>query len=540
MTSTRVRAVTRLLLPLPVGLGLTALAAAPALAAGPTLVNSGGVARLSATAGMSMGLYTDAGQVVFSINSGDFASVAGCTERFAGDNGAYTCPGVRRIVINGSPAADFLTVDTVTVPMEVHGGGGDDSLSGGDGNDKIYGDAGEDWLNGYGGFDTIDGGAGDDPFVNGGAGNDTLTGGDGEDTVIGETGNDRVSGGDDDDQLYGDDKSGAYKDADGNDVLNGDAGADTLVPEGGRDVVNGGTGTDKASYLGYHDDGEIFRIALDGLGNDGEAGEGDNVGPNGDVENATAPDLVDFQSLTMTGNDGPNQLVAELDDGVVTIDGGAGNDEIRGSGSNGTTTLRGGDGDDRITGSSANETLLGGPGADTVFAGGGNDKVDGQTGADQVFGGSGNDNIQAVDNTADTISCGEDADIARVDTGDVVAVDVVSICESLTKVAPAKPNVVVPTTAEYQLDATGGATFSLTNNSRFPVTAAATASTTKVVGSGQATLAAQAGGTLRVQLNADGLATVERRGSMRASVTFVLTGNGQTTTVKRVVTFLKH
>ncbi|KAA1416850.1 calcium-binding protein [Nocardioides humilatus] len=524
------------------GVGLVATGPAAHAAAGPTLTRSGGL--FTVTVGtvplnfiVSPSSNTP-GNLTFG-NAGWTSAPAGCVFLYGGTT-YLDCAGVVKIVVHGGSGDDYASAaDGIVVPLEVHAGDGDDDINGGGGNDKIYGDGGRDYVSGDSGVDRVEGGAGDDYQVRGDGGNDTLLGDAGNDRVMGGDGNDTVSGGIGNDEVYGDSGSSSYSLTDGNDIVNGDAGNDTLWAQGGRDVVNGGDGVDMASYVGYRENDTSFKIALDNLANDGPAGEKDNIGPLGDVENATAPDLRDFGSLTMTGNDGPNFLRVEFADGPVVVDGGGGNDVIQGSGSDGVTILRGGDGADDVTGSSADEKIYGGAGNDELNGGSGNDAIDGQEGSDQVFGGNGNDTIQAVDNTVDTISCGQDADIARVDTGDVVAVDALSICESLTKVQPAKPNVVVPTTADYQLDANGVGTFNLTNNSRFPVTVSATATTTKVVGTGGVTLASQAAGNLLLQLNADGKAVVAARGSLRCSVTFTLTGNGQTTQVKRVVTFLE-
>lgn len=541
MTSPRTRALVRAMLAVPVGLGLTALVAPPAHAAGPTLSNSGGILRISATSALDLYVTTTwtAGEIQVSNSTGAFGSATGtCTQGY--NASSYVCTGVNKIVVVGSTAADEVLALSSPVPMEVRGGAGDDDIATGDSDDLVFGDAGEDVIGAYGGNDTVDGGAGDDWQIRGDAGNDTVRGGSGNDHVMGNEGDDDVSGGDGHDDVDGDSGSNYWYDTDGNDTLRGDGGNDELGPQGGTDVVHGGTGIDTVSYENFSEDGEIFKIALDNLANDGPSGQKDNVGPAGDVENAVAPWLTDFSSLTMLGNAAANRLEVSFAGGPVVIDGGAGNDVIWSDGSDGTTTVRGGDGDDQINGSSTNEKLYGGPGGDEIHGGGGNDVIDGQAGPDQVFGEGGNDNIQAVDNEVDTISCGEDADIARVDTGDVVAFDGVSICESLTKVQPAKPNVTVPTTAEYRLNANGVATFSLTNNSAFSVLVEATANTTTPVGSGRVTLAARTAGKLYLRLTPEALAVVERRGSMRASVTFVSTGNGQTTQVKRVVTFLKN
>ena len=522
------------------------IATAPAAhaATGPTLTRAGGVFTVTAgTAALDVFISPSSstpGNMTFSDNAWTSAP-AGCVFLYGGTS-YLDCTGVTKIVVNGGSGADYVSLgDGVVVPSEIHGGLGDDDLHGGDGNDKMYGDGGRDYLLAGPGVDRVEGGAADDYQVRGDEGNDTVLGDDGNDRVMGGPGRDSVSGGVGNDFVYGDCGCVYYEDDDGNDTLNGDAGDDTLYPAGGKDVVNGGAGVDTATYEGFQGVGVTVRMSLDDLANDGPAGEADNIGPLGDVENLTAPDYYQMGPIVLTGNDGPNVIDGGYSRSSAVIDGRGGDDEIVStSGQDDAVTVRGGDGDDVIHGSYTDEALYGGAGDDEVDGSSGNDKIDPGPGADQVFGGSGNDDIQAVDNEVDTVSCGSDADIARVDTGDVVAVDATSICESLTKVQPAKPNVVVPTTAEYQLDANGAATFSLTNNSAFPVSVAAAANTTKPVGSGSKTLPARTGGSLLLQLNADGLTTVNSRGTLRCSVTFTLTGNGQTTTVKRVVTFLKH
>lgn len=71
--------------------------------------------------------------------------------------------------------------------MEIHGYGGNDSLTGNVGDDILHGDAGNDSLYGNGGNDTLYGGDGNDA-LDGGHGNDGLYGGSGNDTVYGNGG----------------------------------------------------------------------------------------------------------------------------------------------------------------------------------------------------------------------------------------------------------------------------------------------------------------------------------------------------------------
>jgi hypothetical protein len=98
------------------------------------------------------------------------------------------------IYVSARDGNDSVTLDyrdaqgnryTVEVGAEIHGGCGNDTLTGGDGRDDIYGDAGD---------DVIDGAAGDD-WLHGGTGNDVVYGSEGDDFVSGNGGLDRLVGG---------------------------------------------------------------------------------------------------------------------------------------------------------------------------------------------------------------------------------------------------------------------------------------------------------------------------------------------------------
>lgn len=535
----------RTVLALPLALASTALVVttgSPAHAvAGPTLTNVGGVVRV--TSGTDpLDLYLNEpdehGAGWFRLTTYvDFASMSGCVY-LGGTDYIVECE-ADRVVITGSAGVDEVLALSAPVPLEVHGGAGDDEIAGGSGADLLYGDGGKDAIGGYGGDDTVDGGDGDDWQLRGDDGNDVVTGGAGDDSVMGSAGDDTVSGGDDDDAVYGDSGSGYHDASDGDDTINGDGGDDELRPAGGTDVVNGGPGEDLASYDGLQEDGVTVEISLDRIANDGPEGQNDNVGPAGDVENVKSPEWFGLDEVVLTGDAGPNVLDATFTDAAVSVDGLGGDDEIWAWGEDDATELRGGDGNDEFH-PSGDTVILGGAGNDEINGSGGNEQIDGGPGADQILAGPGNDVIESADGTVDTVSCGTDADIARVDANDVVAIDVVNLCESLTKVQPPKPDVTVPTKSRYRLNAKGVATFALTNNSSFTVNAAATAKTTKPVGSGQAALAADSAGKVGLKLTRAALRTVKRKGSLRATVTFVLKGNGQTTNVTRTVKFLKH
>jgi Ca2+-binding RTX toxin-like protein len=237
------------------------------------------------------------------------------------------------------------------------GGGADDTLEGGSGNDTMMGGDGRDRLLGVAGDDALVGGSGDDQ-LSGGGGSDALTGEDGNDTLAGGAGIDTLDGGPGDDRLNGGDVG--LVGGDGADELNGGPGADVLLGGPGSDRLDGGLGPDQINgeagrdTLTYEDRINRVAVSLNGRPDDGEGGEGDNVG-----------------------------------DDVEVVLGGTVGDDLVGNGS-------------------AN-TLEGGPGEDLVS---------GKAGADRLLGGDGPDVIWARDGDRDRVNCGDDGDLAVVDRGD--------------------------------------------------------------------------------------------------------------------------
>ncbi|MEU7838597.1 MULTISPECIES: calcium-binding protein [unclassified Nonomuraea] len=176
-------------------------------------------------------------------------------------------------------------------------------LYGGSGNDVIYGGPGVQWING--------GLSPDDLATNRGkpdTGNDQLFGGcaqecaDGGDLLEGSDGNDSLTGGP------------------GNDDLRGGVGVDTYAGGSGQDVVS------------YAEKGEPVKASLNGVADDGIAGEQENI-PN-DVEDIFGG----YKADVLVGNDGDN-----------TLNGGpGGGDVIYGHG--GQDYLYGGSGVDKLYG----------------------------------------------------------------------------------------------------------------------------------------------------------------------------------------------
>jgi Ca2+-binding RTX toxin-like protein len=132
---------------------------------------------------------------------------------------------------------------TVTLPVVMYGGYGNDRLASGSGNDWLFGEAGND-------------------TAVGGVGNDVLLGGFGNDRLIGAWGNDNVVGQEDNDMLFGSydaltpvapppaDQSDydTLSGNEGNDDLYGGPSADWLYGDAGNDGLFGGvTATDNLS-----------------------------------------------------------------------------------------------------------------------------------------------------------------------------------------------------------------------------------------------------------------------------------------------------
>ncbi|MGW0810744.1 calcium-binding protein [Nonomuraea sp. NPDC002799] len=150
----------------------------------------------------------------------------------------------------------------------------------------------------------------------GDAGADTLRGGSGTDQFFGGVGNDTTAG------------NG------GNDIYNAD------LPVDGADVFAGGPGVDTAAY---NNRTAALTITLNGVANDGAAGEGDNL--MSDVENVFAGSGSDV----VTGNGVANEIRA-----------GQGADTITGLGGNDTLNA--------VDGAGGNDSLNAGTGTDTCFS----------------------------------------------------------------------------------------------------------------------------------------------------------------------------
>jgi Ca2+-binding RTX toxin-like protein len=394
----------------------------------------------------------DAGTYTFTDPGATITPGLGCDPSPPGSVATCSAVGVTDLEIRLSDLNDTAVVVPAT-PSVLGGGAGNDSLTGGGGQDRLEGEQDNDTLNGGAGNDELlgepllsnstgqnhlDGGSGDD-LLNAGAGPDTALGSSGNDTIFGLAGVDTVDGGDDTDTVSG---------GDGNDTLRGGAGDDLIgdeslvvfgmPPERGDDTLDGGLGNDVlrpgagptqgisdndlltggggADSVTYEQRVAAVGVSIDGVANDGGAGESDNVV--GDVERLVGGQAGDTlvgsaAGDTIDGANGPDVIRGEA--GADALDGGVADAE--------SDDVSGGDGDDQVRGNAGDDVLGGDAGVDTVEGGGGADRTSGGADADNVMGGPGPDDVSGGpgDDALDGSAIGpvgvDEADTLRGDAG---------------------------------------------------------------------------------------------------------------------------
>ena len=321
-------------------------------------------------------------------------------------------------------AGRTFTVAAGTVVENVHGGDGDDTLTGNAVANELTGGRGNDSLRGGSGDDHLEGGTGAD-VLRGDNGNDHLDAGDGNDALAGHAGDDNLYGGAGNDFLYGNGDNDMLWGGTGNDVLIGASGDDVLRGESGHDYLNGGDGNDA---LAGHDGADLL---LGGGGNDFLYGNQDSDmlwgGTGNDVlKGEDGNDILRGESGNdhLEGGNGNDALAGHS--GADTLIGGAGNDFLYGNGDN--DALFGGTGNDVLRGDSGIDHLRGEDGDDYVNGGSGNDVVDGGAGLDMLIGGDGADTFVFADGAGgDSVYDWEDG----LDVLDFTGVTSVSIFDDL-------------------------------------------------------------------------------------------------------------
>jgi Ca2+-binding RTX toxin-like protein len=269
---------------------------------------------------------------------------AGCTLE---SPGVVSCPAVatpHSIDVTAGDGDDVVVIDS-TLSARVAGGEGDDSLVGGSGFDTLEGEDGEDTLEGGLGGDTQRGGPGVDTVSYAGRADQVIValffdGEDGEANEQDVVGTDveNVIGGDGGDVLFG---------SAGVNILDGGPGVDVVDGLEGADTLRGGADFDLAHYRGRT---APVTVRLDGVADDGEQGEGDNV--DRDVE-------------AILGGSGDDTLEGNPE--LNLLEGGAGADAL--DGGLGTDYLQGGDGNDRVY------SRAGADDRDDISCGEGDDRV---------------------------------------------------------------------------------------------------------------------------------------------------------------------
>jgi Ca2+-binding RTX toxin-like protein len=228
----------------------------------------------------------------------------------------------------------------------------------------------------------LDGGDGDDRIVAGDSLGDFLIGGPGDDTLMGGVGHDSLDGG---------------------------PGAD-LMSGGSSSFHHGGVNNRHFDTVSYADRINPVQADADGVADDGEAGEGDNIRV--DIEEITGgrgDDILTsgFRAHYLSGGRGNDILV-----------GNAGRDSLRGWAGN--DILSGGDGSDYLEGDGGDDVLRGGRFADTLAGGNGNDGLFGGLGADRMEGNDGADLLVSRDGLPDVVAGGFGFDRGRIDRLDAV------------------------------------------------------------------------------------------------------------------------
>jgi len=381
----------RRLLPVLVPLLLGAALPATAPAAGSVSTDGATLRVVEAVAG-EVNATTVAVQEEGTVEVSDFGTVVpgpGCTasER---EPAVALCPrptGGIVVALGGGDDTFGTYLSPVIAPfpdgfLRVELGDGRDAFHGGDAAEVVDGGPGIDTLDGQGGADVLDGGPGDDA-LDGGEGGDVLRGGDGDDAIRADPYSDR----------------GVFAD-----FIDGGPGVDVL---------------DDYKSAGGEGSAPPISVLLDGLANDGRAGENDDVRG---IER-----IVSSSAGTFVGDDGPNAFVAP-EVGLAGRYSGAGGDDRLLAGDASGDVLDGGAGDDDLSGGFGDDTLTGGPGRDVIA---GDRPARCNEYHCDVGGGYGNDVIEARDGEVDSIGCGPGNDAVRADAADVVAAD----CERVERAA---------------------------------------------------------------------------------------------------------
>lgn len=226
----------------------------------------------------------------------------------------------------------------------------------------------------------------------------------------GDDGNDVISARDSLlDELFGGPGDDTLMGGDGHDNLDGGPGADNMSG-GSSGFWHGGGNNRHLDQVTYADRTAAVRADADGIADDGEVGEGDNIRV--DVERISGGRGNDILTSGFRGH----RLFGGRGDDVLI--GNGGRDRLQGWAGN--DLLRGGDGSDDLRGDGGDDVLRGGAFADTLFGGHGNDGLFGDLGADRLEGNDDADLLVSRDGVRDVVAGGFGSDRGRIDRLDAV------------------------------------------------------------------------------------------------------------------------
>jgi hypothetical protein len=240
-------------------------------------------------------------------------------------------------------------------------------------------------------------------------------------------------------------------------------GDDDIVVAGPPSQLQGGAGADlldarlaPGSAISYVDHTLGVSVRLNGLPDDGSAGEGDNVlGSLGSIQGGSGDDTLESgsDSASLAGGAGNDTLVGSPEgesllgqEGNDDIAAGGGNDSLEGG--EGTDLLSGGPGHDEASYASAREPLrlsigggpndgasgenddiladvedlIGGPRSDVMIGTAGANRLVGLGGADRMFGGEGADRLEGS-NSGDRLDAGPGRDSVIAGARDLALLD---------------------------------------------------------------------------------------------------------------------
>ncbi len=382
------------------------------------------------------------------VQAADDNVAIGLMGNYANGVETFSAAGFSGVTIQGDWTSQSLDFSATTLDgiASVHGGDGNDTITGSVAGDVLIGGSGNDTVRGFDGDDTVIGGSGADR-LDGGAGIDTAdysasaagvtvslvvgavnTGGDAQGDQLSTIEN--LVGSALADALTGDLNANLISGGGGNDTISAGGGDDVLRGGAGADQMTGGDGFDTADYS-LSETG--VQISLGGAAGVGGDAQGDRLSG---IERIVGSALADVLGGTagasvLDGGEGDDVLVGGSSD---TLIGGAGFDTADYSASaTGVTIVMGGvssTGDsfsgiervlltalaDTATGDAGDNILSGQAGADTLDGAGGADQLDGGLGDDRLTGGAGADALTGGAGT-DTADYRNSASGVTVDLG---------------------------------------------------------------------------------------------------------------------------